>query len=84
MKKKKRKLDAEWEDRKIHFGVQKLNTKRYCLHAWHNLIGDSHGELATLSHDYAFTDAGWNKTMNQAREYVQKGYTVSITQTGGL
>lgn len=82
--KKKKKLDAEWEDRKIHFGIKKTNNYRYCVHAWNHLIGDSHGYLKTESHDYAYTDGGWSKAESKAREYADKGYTVTITRTGGI
>jgi len=82
--KKKKKLDSEWKDRKIRFGVQKTNTYRYCIHAWNHLIGDGHGYLKTESHDYAYTDAGWSKAESKAREYADKGYTVTITRTGGI
>lgn len=82
MVKKKKKLDDEWKDRKIHFGCEKRSTKRFCVHAWNYLLGNERGEKRVLSHDYPLTDAGWEKTSKQAKEYVLKGYTVSITQTG--
>ena len=82
MKKKKRKLDAEWTDRKIHFGCEKRSTKRFCIHAWNYLLGNEDGSKKVLSHDYPHTDAGWAKAQKQAKEYVLKGYTVTFTQTG--
>lgn len=80
--KKKKKLDEEWKDRKIHFGCEKRSTKRFCVHAWGWWDCDQHGDKRVLSHDYPMTDGGWEKTQKRAKEYVLKGYTVSITQTG--
>ena len=83
MKKTKKRLSAEWNDRNVHYGTEKTNRQRYCLHAWSTFDSDGSGRMITHCHDFARTDAGWTKLENKAKEYVDAGYTVSARKSGG-
>lgn len=81
MVKKKKKLQPEWNNREPKYQLDK-DKQQYILHAWAWWEGNGHGDKVTYSHSYCNTAAGWEKAQKKAREYADKGYTVSITKAG--
>lgn len=80
MTKKKKKLRSEWDYRELRFLLK--GEQKYILHAWSTFDSDGHGNMVTHNHSFCNTSAGWEKLQKKAREYADKGYTVSITKAG--